>query len=93
MATATAAAVATAVVVPPQSFLAYERVSTARQGASGLGLETKCNAIACFCGEPRHVSINGRFTEVESGKTPNRPELNRALHLSRITGADRKSVV
>ncbi len=29
----------------------------------------------------------GRFTEVESGKTAKRPELTKALHLARVTGA------
>lgn len=86
LATATAAAVATAVVVPPQSFLAYERVSTARQGASGLGLEAQRLSIEAFA-RSRTAEVIARFTEVESGRNPDRPELNRALHLSRITGA------
>ena len=66
--------------------MAYERVSTARQGASGLGLEAQRNAIDSFAAL-RQATILARFTEVESGKTSDRPELTRALHLARITGA------
>ena len=69
-----------------QRFIAYERVSTARQGTSGLGLEAQRNAIDGFA-TGRGAEVLARFTEVESGRNPNRPELNRALHLSRITGA------
>ena len=69
-----------------QRFIAYERVSTARQGASGLGLEAQRNAINRFAASP-HAQVLGRFTEVESGKNPNRPELNKAIQLARLTGA------
>ena len=67
-------------------FLAYERVSTARQGASGLGLEAQRNAIDAFA-EARRADILARFTEVESGKTANRPQLVAAIQLARLTGA------
>lgn len=69
-----------------QKIVAYERVSTARQGASGLGLEAQRKAIDDFAAS-RTASILARFTEVESGRTPDRPELARALHLARVTGA------
>ena len=73
---------------PPktQRFIAYERVSTARQGASGLGLEAQRHSIDAFA-QARGATVLARFTEVESGKTADRPELAKALHLSRITGA------
>ena len=76
----------TAFSAAAQRFIAYERVSTARQGASGLGLEAQRNAIDAFA-NARGATVLARFTEVESGKTANRPELAKALHLSRITGA------
>ena len=69
-----------------QRFLAYERVSTARQGASGLGLEAQRNSIDAFAAA-RAAEILARFTEVESGKTANRPELTAAIQLARLTGA------
>ena len=76
----------TAASAAAQRVIAYERVSTARQGASGLGLEAQRNAIDAFA-NARGATALARFTEVESGKTANRPELAKALHLSRITGA------
>ena len=69
-----------------QRIVAYERVSTARQGASGLGLEAQRKAIDDYAAS-RHADLLGRFTEVESGRNPDRPELARALHLSKVTGA------
>lgn len=69
-----------------QKFVAYERVSTARQGASGLGLEAQRNAIDTFAAA-RGAEILARFTEVESGKIANRPELTAAIQLARLTGA------
>ena len=69
-----------------QRFVAYERVSTARQGASGLGLEAQRQAIERFAAG-RSADLVGRFTEVESGRRSDRPELARAIHLAKVTGA------
>ncbi len=69
-----------------QRFVAYERVSTRRQGASGLGLEAQRKSIDDFVAS-RGAEVVARFTEVESGKVADRPELARALHLARVTGA------
>jgi DNA invertase Pin-like site-specific DNA recombinase len=68
-----------------QSLIAYERVSTARQGASGLGLAAQRAAIDAFAAA-RGAEVTARFTEVESGRDPNRPELARAVRLCRLTG-------
>ena len=67
-------------------FVAYERVSTARQGASGLGLDAQRSSIEIFAAS-RHAQLLARFTEVESGRNPDRPELAKALHLAKVTGA------
>jgi DNA invertase Pin-like site-specific DNA recombinase len=67
-------------------FVAYERVSTARQGRSGLGLEAQRKAIDDFA-QSRRAEVIGRFTEVESGQKDARPELTMALHLAKLTGA------
>ena len=58
--------------------VAYYRVSTARQGASGLGLEAQQEAVRTHLngGDWRLVA---EFTEVESGKKADRPQLERAL--------------
>ena len=67
-------------------FVAYERVSTARQGRSGLGLEAQLKAIDDFAAS-RGADVIGRFTEVESGGKDARSELAKALHLAKLTGA------
>jgi DNA invertase Pin-like site-specific DNA recombinase len=72
--------------VPISRFVAYERVSTQRQGQSGLGLEAQRKVIEEFA-KTRNAAVIGRFTEVESGKNPDRPELAKALHLAKVTGA------
>lgn len=67
-------------------FVAYERVSTARQGRSGLGLEAQRKAIEDFA-TAKDAVILARLTEVESGRKSSRPELEKALQLARLTGA------
>ena len=71
---------------PSLRLVAYERVSTARQGRSGLGLEAQRKAIGDFAAA-RGASVFERFTEVESGRKNERPELEKALILARLTGA------
>lgn len=67
-------------------FIAYFRVSTARQGASGLGIEAQQAAVKDFA-----TSVGGRVlaehVEVESGKNNDRPVLASALRECRLTGA------
>ena len=70
----------------PHRVVAYERVSTARQGASGLGLAAQRLSIESYAAS-RGAAIIGRFTEVESGRKADRPELAKALHLAKVTGA------
>ncbi len=69
-----------------QRLVAYERVSTARQGQSGLGLEAQRTVIEDFAAS-RGAEVLARFTEVESGRKADRPELAKALHLAKVTGA------
>jgi DNA invertase Pin-like site-specific DNA recombinase len=64
----------------------YLRVSTARQGDSGLGLEAQRNAIQNYA-TARSASIVKEFVEVESGKNDARPQLAEALHLAKVTGS------
>ena len=60
------------------AFIAYYRVSTDRQGASGLGLEAQRAAVKAFIG--RSDKLIAEYKEVESGKRhDNRPQLLAAL--------------
>lgn len=66
--------------------IAYYRVSTQRQGRSGLGLEAQRAAVARFA-EAGGISILQEFTEIETGKGADaldrRPQLAAALALAR----------
>ena len=68
-------------------FCAYLRVSTARQGRGGLGIEAQREAVNRFVGERGGKIIAPEFVEVESGKHNDRPELAKALKRCRLTGA------
>ncbi len=67
-------------------FVAYYRVSTERQGQSGLGLEAQENAVLEYLNGGGWKFV-GRFVEVESGKRNDRPELAKALAACRRLGA------
>jgi DNA invertase Pin-like site-specific DNA recombinase len=67
--------------------VAYYRVSTARQGASGLGLQAQQVAVEELCGSRGWGIIAPPFIEIESGKRNDRPELLAALARCRVTGA------
>jgi len=64
-------------------FIAYYRVSTARQGRSGLGLEAQQRAVRDYL-NGGSWKLAGEFTEVESGKRDDRPELAEALAACRV---------
>lgn len=68
------------------NFIAYYRVSTDRQGRSRLGLDAQEEAVADYLNGGRW-SLVGEFTEVESGKKSDRPELAKALAACRLRGA------
>ena len=67
--------------------VAYYRVSTVSQGRSGLGLEAHKQAVESLCVARGWELIAPPFMEVESGKRADRPELLKALHRARVTGA------
>lgn len=66
--------------------VAYYRVSTAKQGQSGLGLEGQQSAVEAYCRQ-HGATIVKSYTEVESGKRADRPELAKALGHARLAGA------
>lgn len=65
-------------------FIAYYRVSTARQGQSGLGLAAQKKAVRDYLGDAKLVD---EFTEIETGKRNDRDALVAALNECRLTGA------
>jgi DNA invertase Pin-like site-specific DNA recombinase len=65
---------------------AYLRVSTQRQGKSGLGLEAQHNAVTEFL-NGGNWSLVKECVEVESGKRSDRPELAKAIQACRAYGA------
>src|SRR5690348_16945775 len=67
-------------------FVSYFRVSTARQGRSGLGLEAQREAVAAYL-NGGNWTVLADFVEVESGRKSDRPELAKAMELCRLTGA------
>ena len=67
--------------------VAYYRVSTGKQGRSGLGLEAQSEAVRSYLNGGSWELV-AEFTEVESGKRhENRPKLQEALELCKLTGA------
>jgi DNA invertase Pin-like site-specific DNA recombinase len=67
-------------------FIAYYRVSTERQGRSGLGLNAQRKAVADFLNGGRWELLE-EFVEVESGKRSDRLELAKALKACRARRA------
>ena len=67
-------------------FVSYLRVSTDRQGRSGLGLEAQRKAVADYLNGGNWELI-AEFVEVETGKRDDRPKLREALHRAKVTGA------
>jgi len=67
------------------SYVPYYRVSTARQGQSGLGLEAQRAVVAAFVADPSQLLEE--FVEIESGKKNQRPQLLAAIAAARAVGA------
>lgn len=66
--------------------VAYYRVSTAKQGRSGLGLDAQRKAVSDYLNGGAWELVS-EFVEVESGKDDQRPQLERALSMCELTGA------
>lgn len=64
------------------NYIAYYRVSTDKQGRSGLGLEAQQEAVA-----PYRDQITHSFTEIESGSDNHRPQLQAAIAMCKSAGA------
>ena len=68
------------------SFVSYLRVSTQKQGQSGLGLEAQRKAVDDYLNGGDWTVIE-EVVEVESGKNNKRPKLREAIQLCKASGA------
>ncbi|WP_404863192.1 recombinase family protein [Georhizobium sp. MAB10] len=64
-----------------KEFVAYYRVSTKRQGRSGLGLEAQRESVERFA--EQHGALIGAFVDIESGRKDERTGLQQAIKLVR----------
>lgn len=69
-------------------FIAYYRVSTDKQGESGLGLEAQKTICYAYV-RSVNAQIIAEFTDIESGSKNDRPELNNALAMLDIENDSR----
>src|SRR5271156_2208183 len=67
-------------------FVSYLRVSTDKQGRSGLGLEAQRDAVARYLNGGRWKLV-AEYVEVESGRRNSRPQLQAAISHAKATGA------
>src|SRR5688572_15760498 len=67
-------------------YVSYLRVSTQKQGQTGLGMEAQRTAITNYL-DGGNWKLIAEYVEVESGKNNQRPELEKALQRCRQTGA------
>jgi DNA invertase Pin-like site-specific DNA recombinase len=67
-----------------EQFISYKRVSTSRQGASGLGIEAQEAAVKSFL---NNRPLIAEYTDIETGKNDNRPELLKAIELAKQTNS------
>jgi DNA invertase Pin-like site-specific DNA recombinase len=72
--------------MPTGRFVSYYRVSTSRQGRSGLGIEAQKRSVSDYL-NGGDWDLIGEFVEVESGKIDARPQLQSALAQCELTGA------
>ena len=78
--------------VAMQQAIAYYRVSTARQGRSGLGIEAQREAVARFAAA-EGLDLVAEFTEVETGKGSDALDRSPQLAAALATGRQRKCPV
>lgn len=67
-----------------EQFIAYYRVSTQRQGQTGLGLDAQRSSVLSFLNSRKLIA---EYTDIETGKNDNRPQLLKAIELSKQTNS------
>lgn len=73
---------------PAHRFVTYLRVSTAKQGDSGLGLEAQRAAVDAYIRRMgQGAVVLEEYCEVESGRRNDRPKLEEAIEHARLSGA------
>jgi DNA invertase Pin-like site-specific DNA recombinase len=70
-----------------KKLIAYYRVSTEKQGRSGLGLDAQKAAVESYARSVDAVIVAPPYVEVESGKRSDRPKLAAALSHAKCIGA------
>jgi DNA invertase Pin-like site-specific DNA recombinase len=70
-----------------EKFISYRRVSTEKQGESGLGLDAQQAAVNAYLGSRPDSRLIADFIEVESGGRDDRPQLAAAMERARLAGA------
>ena len=70
-----------------KKYIVYYRVSTERQGRSGLGLEAQQTLVNSFLKANKAEEVQPGFTEIESGRKNHRPELRKAIDRCKETGS------
>jgi len=70
---------------PLPTYTPYYRVSTQKQGVSGLGLEAQQAAVRAFVADPAQLLTE--YIEIESGKKNQRPQLLAAMAEARRVGS------
>src|SRR5210317_556364 len=68
------------------NFVCYYRVSTNKQGKSGLGLDAQRKSVSDYL-NGGNWNIIEEFTEIESGRKNQRPKLQEAIELCKATGS------
>ncbi len=70
---------------PARRYTPCYRVSTQKQGISGLGLDAQRAAVQAFVADP--TQLGAEYVEIESGKKNQRPQLLAAMAEARRVGA------